>query len=115
MDNINLNRLVYDKTQFENTIDTKFSQLVSPPPLEEPLPTIEEFFSYYNKLFFNIPQFGNINSHEYLIKTSTDYIKPEETDPIYEALIAEINDLRRELLSANERFNTLQNNLSNLP
>jgi hypothetical protein len=110
---VNLDRLVYDKNQFNVTINTEFSQLISIPNQNEvSLPSIDEFFSLYQQLFFDIPQLGNINSHEYLIKTSTDYIKPEVNNEDIQALIDEINDLRNELLIVNQKNLELQQKIA---
>lgn len=109
----NLNRSVYDKNQFNNTINTEFSQLVVPTSINsETVPSVEEFFALYQKLFFEIPQLGNLNSHEYLIKTSTDYIKPDANNEDIQALIDEINGLRNELLISNQRNLELQQQIS---
>jgi flagellar biosynthesis/type III secretory pathway chaperone len=111
----NLDRLVYDKNQFNKTIDTEFSQLVTPSASEVILPTVEEFFSLYQQLFFDIPQLGSINSHEYIIKTSTDYIKPDANNEDINALVDEINDLRNELLTLNKKNLELQQQLLTPP
>ena len=34
----------------------------------------KNFLTIYNQLFYEIPELGETNSHEYLIKTSSDYI-----------------------------------------
>jgi hypothetical protein len=70
---INLNKTVYSKNQFEKVIDTSFTQLVEPVPtvsLVAPTISVAEFFQNYQQIFFQIPKFGELNSHEYLIKTT---------------------------------------------
>ena len=62
-------------------------------------PTVEEFFGLYNSLFYDIPALGETNSHEYLVKTSGEYINYEERNEEIEALQAEIAQLRSDLLS----------------
>ena len=42
--------------------------------------------------------FGDTNSHEYLIKTSSDYINFDQDNAIIEALQKEIAQLRQDLL-----------------
>ena len=52
---INLNKTVYSKTQYERVIDTTFTQLVQPeatPVIVDPTISISEFFSNYQSLFF---------------------------------------------------------------
>jgi len=106
-----LTKRVYDKNQYQKVIDTSFTQLVQPitAPTGSSLPTVTQFFDYYNQLFFDIPKFGETNSHEYLIKTSQDYIGTSNiiNDEI-QALIDEVTELRQENLE-------LQQNLIQLP
>ena len=112
MANYPLNKTVFKKETYENTIDTSFSQVSTPPlPLEDTV-TIDEFFNLYNALFYDIPANGDINSHEYLVKTSGDYINFEQENEDVQALLDEITTLRQDLLAANEQILTLQTNAS---
>jgi hypothetical protein len=98
MENITPNKLVYNKNQYEKVIDTSFTQLVQP-QITSSLPTITvaEFFQNYQELFFSIPKFGDTNSHEYLVKTSGEYIGSTNTnDDLIQALIDETTQLRQE-------------------
>ena len=97
---VDLERQVYSKTEYPKIIDTKFSQLgvVSVPSQIEDTFTVEQFFLKYNELFYEIPAFGDTNSHEYLIKTSSDYINFDQDNAIIEALQKEIAQLRQDLL-----------------
>jgi hypothetical protein len=100
-ENINLNRNVFDKNAFKNTVDTNFTQLVSAPDptfFDINLATVEDFFILYEKFFYEIPQFGEVESHEYLIKTSTNYIGFRQTNEDIQALLEEITSLRQEIL-----------------
>ena len=100
MAQVNLNKTVYEKRQYERVIDTSFTQLVAPTASASPISniTIQEFFQAYQDLFFLIPQFGELNSHEYIIRTSTDYVGDIETDNVVQSLLEEINQLRQENL-----------------
>lgn len=115
MENIRLAKVVYNKEQFEKTINTSFTQLTSSiafnttasniDTINDPVniqAQIDKFFLDYNTLFFNIPKFGNTKSHEYLIKTSVEYIGTTFNDDEITALTAEIDSLRTELISLNE-------------
>ena len=63
MERVIINRQVFEKSQFDKTIDTNFTQLTSSlPPITSSLPTVDEFFSLYESLFFTIPKFGDLNS-----------------------------------------------------
>ena len=92
----------YSKTEYSKVIDTKFSQLgvVSLNEQIENTVTVNQFFESYNNLFYDIPALGETNSHEYLIKTSGEYINFDQDSQEIEALRAEITSLRRDLLQA---------------
>tara|TARA_R110000851_G_scaffold5286_2_gene21964 strand:+ start:748 stop:1215 length:468 start_codon:yes stop_codon:yes gene_type:complete len=99
---VDLIRKIYSKTEYPKIIDTKFSQLgvVSLNEQIDNTVTVNQFFEYYNELFYDIPSLGEVNSHEYLIKTSGDYINFDQDSDEIEALRREITQLRRDLLQA---------------
>ena len=104
---VNLNKQVFEKRQYDKTINTQFTQLVQPTSqiTGSVLPTVNEFFDYYNQLFFDIPKFGEINSHEYLIKTSTEYIGASSVvNDELQALIDEVTELRQENLDLQQQL-----------
>lgn len=101
MEEINLRRQVFNKDKFNETVDTTFSQLVdnTPAPIfDVNLATVEDFFTLYDKFFFEIPKEGNINSHRFIFKESGDYINAELINEEVQALLQEIVDLRQENL-----------------
>ena len=105
-ENIRLNKNVFNKPQYQKTIDTSFNQL-GVKTIQEQLdeqPTVQEFFDMYNQLFYEIPEEGETNSHEYLIKTSSQYINFDENDELVEALQREIAQLREELLETQKQL-----------
>ncbi len=99
---IDLVKNVYQKVNYPRIIDTKFSELgtVSVTDQIDATPTTNEFFDLYNSLFYEIPSYGDINSHQYLIETSAEYIDFTPNQEEITALRAEITDLRRQLLEA---------------
>ena len=106
MENITPNKIVYDKNQYERVINTSFTQLVQP-QITSSLPTITvaEFFQNYQELFFSIPKFGDTNSHEYLVKTSGEYIgSTNVNDDLIQALLEETNQLRQENLDLQQQI-----------
>ena len=117
MEIINLNKKVFVKNQYEKVIDTKFSQLAntvsSTVPAVQTI-SIDEFFQYYNQLFFEIPKEGTVNSHEYLVKTSSEYINFTATDDSIQALIEEVNLLQQTNLELNQQIISLQTTGSNV-
>ena len=99
---VDLIRKVYSKTEYPKIIDTSFNQLgvVSVTQQIDSTFTVEEFFQKYNELFYEIPPFGESNSHEYLITTSGDYINFDQDNELVSALQKEIAQLRTDLLQA---------------
>jgi hypothetical protein len=111
MEKLNLSKKVYAKNQYEKVIDTTFSQLAtspSPNVTTQPIISVDEFFQNYNQIFFDIPKFGATNSHEYLIKTSTEYIGYAPINADIQALIEEINSLQQQNLKLNQQLIDLQ-------
>jgi hypothetical protein len=109
-ENVSLNKQVYDKNQYTKVIDTSFKEL-GVQSIQERIasqPSTNEFFSMYNDLFYDIPETGEINSHEYLIKKSSEYIGFEANQEEIDALQAEIAQLRIELLDAQKQILDLQ-------
>lgn len=107
MANFPLTKQVFNKTAFDNTVNTSFSELTSSVviPTGSTLPSITEFFQYYQDLFYQIPKFGDTNSHQYLVITSQEYIGSETGgNEVLDALIAEITALREENLSLQQEL-----------
>lgn len=112
MAEINLNKKVYARNQYEKVINTKFSQLATSPslttPVTTPTITVDEFFQNYQQIFFQIPKLGATNSHEYLVKTSSEYIGATKINDELQALIDEINLLQQQNLELNQQIIDLQ-------
>ncbi len=97
----NLNRQVFDKKKFNETVDTNFSQLVTPPDpsfFDLDLATLKDFWLLYDKFFYDIPKLGNVESHEFLAKTSGEYAGADLISDEIQALLDEIAALREENL-----------------
>ena len=103
IDTVNLSRQVFNKQKFNNTVDTTFSELgvqqQDPSFFDLNLATVDDFFILYNKLFFEIPKEGAINSHTFLVKESGDYVGSQQVNEEIQALLQEIADLREENLT----------------
>jgi hypothetical protein len=108
MANYTLNKTVYNRRDYTNVIDTSFTQLTPPAPPVEDTITVEQFFGYYNKIFYDIPTNGSINSHEYLVKTSGEYINAAAPNDETQLLLDEITSLRQQLLAANQQVLNFQ-------
>jgi hypothetical protein len=112
MEKVTINRQVFDKSQFDKTINTNFTQLTSSLPPINSTPTVDGtvdgFFSLYDSLFFDIPKFGDLNSHQYLATTSGAYIGGEQINESIQLLLDEIAALRISLLGANKKIADLE-------
>ena len=105
--NINLKRQVFDKAKFNETVNTNFTQLKSeldPQFFDLSLATLDDFWSLYEKFFYDIPKDGDINSHLYLVKTSGEYIDYAPQAEEIEALLEEIAELRTENLEVRQEI-----------
>ena len=105
---VTLNKTVFDKNQYSQLVNTEFSTTAGSglgvgdvEPEEEP--DVDDFFEMYNDLFYDIPQFGEEDSHEFLIQKSSEYINFEPNQDEIEALQREIGELRTELLNEQQK------------
>jgi len=109
-ENIDLSKQVYDKDQYAKVIDTSFKQL-GVKSIQQQIndqPTVDDFFNMYNEVFYDIPETGEVNSHEFLIKKSSEYIGFEANQEEIIALQAEIAQLRIDLLESQKQVIELQ-------
>lgn len=102
LEQVNLTKQVYGTAAYTRVIDTSFTELIAPQAPVETVVTVDDFFNYYNQLFFQIPVTGDTNSHQYLVKKSSEYIGGAVISDNEQALIDEINSLRQQLLVANQ-------------
>ena len=103
MEKTKLNRQVFDKSKFGNTVNISFSELGNtnqPDPsfFDSSLAGIEDFFTIYENIFYEIPKNGDVNTHEYLVKKSSEYIGFQQNQTDIQALLDEIADLREQNL-----------------
>jgi hypothetical protein len=116
-ENLNLNKEVFNKRAYLKTIDTSFKEL-GVKTIQEQIdiqPTVQEFFDMYNTLFYNINELGPTNSHEFLIKTSQEYIGAEQDNELINLLQAEIANLRQELLASQQQLVDLASSIPEAP
>ena len=111
-ENIKLNLKVYNKASYPKIINTDFTEFGIKPFAEEIQlqPSPNEFFNIYSEIFFDIPEFGETNSHQYLIERSSEYINYIANQDELTALQNEIYQLRTELLNTQKELIELQAN-----
>ena len=93
---VDIKKPAFNKFQYIKTIDTSFNELGVTSIVEDiqSTVTVNDFFDYYNELFYEIPERGEVNSHEFLIKTSAEYIDFNDQSDLVNALQEEISVLR---------------------
>jgi hypothetical protein len=107
-ENVILVKKVYGVNTYNKAIDTSFSELIAPPvELPSTTITVDEFFGYYNQLFYDIPIDGETNSHMYLVTRSSQYIGGSVVDAEKQALIDEINSLRQQIIDLSQTYLTI--------
>ena len=100
-ENVVLTREAFNRKEFNDTINTNFTQLGLTATQEQDLSffdpglaTVGDFFTIYQSLFLQIPKSGSVNSHEFLIERSTEYTQFIAQQEEINALQEEISDLR---------------------
>ena len=117
MGKVKLNKTVFDKGKFEQTVDTTFSQLVTKPEqkfFDIGLATVNDFFAIYTNLFYDIQKEGETNSHEYLVKESGEYIDFNQINEDIQILLDEITKLREESLKKDTTILDLEQEIAQL-
>jgi hypothetical protein len=111
---IGIQTLQYTGKSVLENVDRAFTQLVTPIPETTATPesNVEEFFKTYQNLYYQIPQLGETNSHEYLIKQSSLLVQQDVNQEEALALQAEITQLRQENLELQRTLLNLQQTVS---
>ena len=121
---VNLRREGFNKKQFNDTVNTEFTELGQSniePDLsffDPSLATVGDFFTIYQTLFYQIPKEGEVNSHIFLIKESTEYTQFQAQQEEIDALLAEIDELRANnvqlVQDLTNTINALSNSIGNI-
>lgn len=105
---IPIEKQVFDKDQFGKVIDTEFTQLINQ-QVEIPTPTftLDDFFTLYDQLFYQIPKEGDTNSHRFILQREADYLGVLIDQDDIQALLDEITALRQQVLDAQTALNEI--------
>lgn len=106
---VRIQKQQYRTDQYKNVVDTEFKTFTKPVAIVD-TDTIEELFRLYDKLYFSIPKEGENNSHQYLIRRSSELVEFEKDLENIQPLLDEIAQLREQLLQANQEIFDLQQN-----
>tara|TARA_R110000868_G_scaffold119343_7_gene316178 strand:- start:13720 stop:14058 length:339 start_codon:yes stop_codon:yes gene_type:complete len=108
---INIQKTVFSTTEFGKVVNSTFSTFTQPVP-EEDTDTPEELFRLYEKLYYVIDVTGETDSHEYLVKKSSELLTFDRVTEDIQPLLDEIAQLREENLALNQQVLTLETNIA---
>lgn len=91
-----IKKTVLDKSSGERVVSREFTTFTQ--PVEDVQLSIEDFFIEYERLFFEIPVAGDIQSHEFIVKRSSEYSGFEKDTEEVDSLLEEIEGLRQQNL-----------------
>lgn len=102
-EDIQIIKKVYDKSAFNKVVDRSFKSFGQKEEQAQPT-TVDEFFSDYERLYYEISPDGETKSHEYLIRKSMEIVDFEKDTEDIQPLLDEIAQLRMELLKYQEQL-----------
>jgi hypothetical protein len=105
--NVKIEKTVFNNTEFGKVIDTTFNTFVQP-TTGSLADSINDFFRMYEDLYYTIDITGPINSHEYLVKKSSELLNFDATTQNIQPLLDEIAQLRQENLTLNQQILDIQ-------
>ena len=106
MAKVDLRKTVYNKDQFDRVVGGReFTTFGVDQAVDF---TVEDFFQQYDALFLTIPVFGEVNTHEYLVRRSSELVGFQRTTEDLQPLLDEITNLREQLLAARQENINLQ-------
>ena len=108
---INIQKTVFSSIEFNKVIDSTFKTFTQPVAAEDP-DTPEELFRLYEKLYYVIDVTGPINSHEYLVKKSSELLTFDKVTEDIQPLLDEIAQLRQQNLGLNQQILALETNIA---
>ena len=118
MAKITLKAQRFNKDKFNKTVNTEFTQLIDTPDpsfFDRDLATVGDFWYLYDKFFYLIPKSGEVESHEYLAKTSGEYADFDSISDEIQALLDEIAELRTENLKLIQESTNLEEGVLTTP
>jgi len=108
---INIQKTVYNTADFIKVVDNTFKTFTQPVVAEDP-DTPEELFRLYEKLYYEISVTGPTDSHEYLVKKSSELLTFDRVTEDIQPLLDEIAQLRQQNLALNQQILALETNIT---
>ena len=115
MDNlreIEFERQVYAQDSVNSVIDRTFREFAQPEAKDTR--TVSQFFSDYEYLYYQIPIRGDTESHEYLVKKSSELYSESTLDENIQPLLDEITELKKQSIQYQQTIVNLQIELNQL-
>lgn len=101
MARVDFKKTVYEKNQFDKVVGSREFSTYTQPTVEDTI-TVDEFFNIYEELYLTIPINGDTQSHEYLVRKSTELTGIQDSTEDIQPLLDEIASLREQLLLARQ-------------
>jgi hypothetical protein len=106
---VKIKRTVFNSSEFSKVVGNRSFSTFVQPVSQQDLATVEEFFSLYEKLYYEIDVTGETNSHEYLVKKSSELLDFVSNTEDIQPLLDEIAQLREQNLELNQQILDIQN------
>jgi len=103
---VEIKKTVFNNTKFTKVVDRNFNTFILPPV--DLTDDIETFFRLYEDLYYVIDVLGETNSHQYLVRKSSELLTFDTITQDIQPLLDEIAQLREENLGLNQQILTLQ-------
>lgn len=104
---IEIKKTVLGTSEFSKVVNRDFTTFTQP-VAESDTDSIDELFRLYDKFYFEIDVNGETNSHEYLVRKSSELVKLEQSVEDIQPLLDEIAQLREQNLQLNEQLLNLE-------
>lgn len=101
-----IKKTVVDKPTGERVLLREFTTFTQ--PVEDVEGSIESFFEEYERLFFEIPVSGDTQSHEFIVRRSSEYSGFEKDTEEIDSLLEEIEALREQNLELEQTIIDLE-------
>jgi len=103
---VEIKKTVFDNTKFTKVVDRSFNTFTLPPI--DNTDDIANFFRLYEDLYYAIDILGETDSHQYLVKKSSELLDFDTVTQDIQPLLDEIAQLRGENLALSEEILSLQ-------
>jgi hypothetical protein len=103
---IEIKKTVFDNSTFSKVVDRSFNTFVLPPV--DNTDDVLTFFRLYEELYYVIDVLGETNSHQYLVKKSSELLNFDAVTQDIQPLLDEIAQLRGENLALNQQVLSLE-------